>query len=91
MRWMVSKAKTKKQDDTMVEFRVAMYDIHMHPQRTNIPLQGLDKRVLTVGAISRPIAKLEPSIGAISPVVELHGQKKDLWRSRTVDISHWRQ
>ena len=26
----------------------------MHPQRTNIPLQGLDRRGLTVGAISGP-------------------------------------
>ena len=48
----VSKAKTNKQDDTMVDFRVAMYDIHMHPQTANIPLQGLDRHVLTVGAIS---------------------------------------
>ena len=26
----------------------------MHPQRTNIPLQGLDRRALTVGALSGP-------------------------------------
>ena len=26
----------------------------MHPQRANIPLQGLDKCVLTVGVISGP-------------------------------------
>ena len=26
----------------------------MHPQRANIPLQGLDRRALTVGAISGP-------------------------------------
>ena len=34
--------------------------IHMYSQRVNIPLQGLDKGVLTVGAISDPTAKLEP-------------------------------
>ena len=26
----------------------------MHPQRANIPLQGLDRRALTVGAVSGP-------------------------------------
>ena len=40
----------------------------MYPQRANIPLQGLDRRALTVGAISGP------SFGAISPVMDLHGQ-----------------
>ena len=30
------------------------YDVCMHPQRANIPLQGLDRRALTVGAISGP-------------------------------------
>ena len=29
----------------------------MHPQRANIPLQGLDRRALTVGAISGPHSK----------------------------------
>ena len=68
------------------------YDVNMHPQRANIPLQGLDKHVLTVGAIILvPTAKLEPSIGAISPVMDLHDRKKALWRSRPVDISQWRQ
>ena len=28
------------------------YDMYMHPQRANISLQGLDRRALTVGAIS---------------------------------------
>ena len=38
----MAKAKTKKQDDTLVKFRVAMMH-HMHPQslRANILLQGL--------------------------------------------------
>ena len=34
-----------------------------------------------------PTAKLEPTIGVISPVVELHGQQEALWESRPVDIS----
>ena len=37
--WVVEKAKTKKQDNTVVEFRVAI---------------GIDRRVLTVGVISGP-------------------------------------
>ena len=41
-------------------FRIAdpSYDVYMHPQRTNIPLQGLDRRALTVGAISGPHSQL---------------------------------
>ena len=30
----------------------------MHPQRANIPLQGLDKRAMTVRAISGPHSQL---------------------------------
>ena len=30
------------------------YDIHMHPQKANIQLQGVDRCVLTVGVISGP-------------------------------------
>ena len=48
----------------------------MYPQRANIPLQGLYIRALTVGATSGPTAKLEPSFGPISPVVDLHGQQR---------------
>ena len=63
----------------------------MHPQRVNIPLQGPDRRALTVGAISGPTANLEPFFGAFSPVVDLHGQQKAFRESRPVDISQWRQ
>ena len=49
----------------------------MHPRRANISLQGLDRCVLTVGAISDPAPlPKETSIGAISPNVDLHGRKK---------------
>ena len=47
----------------------------MYSQKANIPLQDLDKEflgVLTVGAISGLTAKLEPYIGAIIPVINLH-------------------
>ena len=48
----------------------------MHPQRANIPLQGLDRCALTAGAIYEiPTVKLEASFGAISPVVDLHGKE----------------
>ena len=80
------KAETNKQDDTLVEFRVAIYDIHMHGQRANIPLQVLDRCVLTVAVISGHPAKLKPYIGTISPIVDLYGWKKALYRSRPVDI-----
>ena len=49
--WVVAKAKTKKQDNT--NSRVySGYDVHIYPQWANIPLQGLDRRVLTVVAIA---------------------------------------
>ena len=63
----------------------------MYSKRANISLQGLDRHVLTVGATSGPTAKLETSIAAISPVVDLHGWKQALRRSKPVDISQWRQ
>ena len=56
----------------------------MSPQSANIPLQDLERCVLTVGAISGPTAKLEPSIGAISPVMDIYGWQKALWESRPV-------
>ena len=46
----------------------------MHPQKAIIPLQGLDRRVLTVGAPHSQIGALH-AISAISPVVDLHGQE----------------
>ena len=47
----VTKAEAKKQDGA--NSRVwSGYDVHMHPQRANIPLQSLDKCVLIVEAIS---------------------------------------
>ena len=74
MEWLLAKDKTRKQDCIMVEFKVAMMSTCI------IPLHGLDRRVLTaaVGVISGPraTAKIEPSIGAISPVEDLHGRKK---------------
>ena len=38
-----------------------------------------------------PIANLEPSFGAISSVMDLHGRQKAFRESRPVDISQWRQ
>ena len=63
----------------------------MHPQRTNIPLQGIDICALTAEALSGPTAKLEPSFGAILPVMDLHGQQKAFRESRLVDNSQWRE
>ena len=72
MGWMVAKAETKKQNDT--NSRVySGHKVYMY-QRVNILLQGLERCGPTVGAISDPTAKLEPSFGAILPVMDLHGQ-----------------
>ena len=64
-----------------VEFRVAMMCTNMYPQKANSPLQGIDRCALTVGAIPGLTAKLEPSFGAISPVMDLHGQQKAPWKA----------
>ena len=50
----------------------------MYPQRANIPLQGLDRCALTVGAISGLHSQIGALFGAISPVVDLHGQQQAL-------------
>ena len=47
------KAKTKKQDDTLVEFRVAMISTYTHKGPIFHYNQGLDRHV-TVGVISGP-------------------------------------
>ena len=52
------KAKTRKQDDTNSRVQ-SSYDVYMYPQRANIPLQGLDRCALTVGAISGPHCQIE--------------------------------
>ena len=48
-----------RQKTQIVEFRAAMTCTCTHAQRANIPLQGLDKHALTVGAISGPHSQLE--------------------------------
>ena len=69
------KSLNKEKEDTNSRVQ-SSYDVYMHPQRANIPLQGLDRRALTVGAISGPHSQLGALFGAISPVVDLHGQQK---------------
>ena len=59
----------------IVELRVAMTCTCTH-KGANIPLQGLDRRALTVGAISGPHGELEGSFGAFSPVKDLYGWQK---------------
>ena len=46
-------------------------DVHMCPQWASIPLQGLDRCILTVITMSSPCSHLDFSIGTISPVVSL--------------------
>ena len=41
-----------------------------------MPLQGLDRHALTVEPYQVPTAKLEPAVGTISSVMNLHGQQK---------------
>ena len=52
--WMVAKAKAKEARQQAVEFRVDMTSTCTYPQRTNISLQGLERCVLTMRAVSGP-------------------------------------
>ena len=49
------------------------YDVYIFLQRTNIPLEGLDRHALRVAAISGPHSQIGAIFGTISPVVGLHG------------------
>ena len=67
----------------------------MHPQRPNIPLQGLDRRVLTIRAISGPHCQIGVLHWCHFTSCGFTWSEKALWtrlwRSRSVDISQWRQ
>ena len=68
------------------------YDIHKYPRWASIPLKGPNIHILSVGVLSgHHYQFLLPTIGTVLPVTNLHGQQKALWKSRPVDISHWRQ
>ena len=50
--WVVAKDKTAKNGKDCRVLRG--YDVHIYPQSANIPLQGINRCVLTVKAISDP-------------------------------------
>ena len=52
--------------------------MYMHPQKANIPLQGLDRCALTVEVKLGPHSQIGSTI---SPVVDLHGEQKALWKA----------
>ena len=47
----VAKPKAKEEDETNARVQ-SVYDVYMYPQWVNHPLQGQDRRVLTVRALS---------------------------------------
>ena len=51
------KSLNKEEKDTNSRVQ-SSHDVYMHTQRVTIPLQGLDRHALTVGAISGPHRKL---------------------------------
>ena len=56
----------------MGEFRVAMMSTCSYPQWGNVPLQGLERCILIMGApgaVSGPSTDLQLTIGTISPVM----------------------
>ena len=67
------------------------YDVYLLPQRTNIPLQGLDRHALTVEVISGPHSEIEALLWHHYTIVDLHGRQKAFRESRPVDFSQWRQ
>ena len=73
------KLNQRRKKTQIVEFIEYSYDVYMHPQRANIPLQGLDRRACTDSGnhIRSPKPNWSPPLhGAISPVVDLHGRQK---------------
>ena len=89
VRWVVAKAEINKQDDTNSRIW-SSYGMYMYPRSANIQ-QGLERCELIVGAISVPPAKLVLSFNTISPVMDLHGWQKALWKSRPIKISRQKQ
>ena len=83
---MVANAKTTKQDDTMVEFRVIMMSTCTHKGPT-FHYKAQTDMCLLWEQYQVPTAKLEHCISTISPVMDLHGWNKALWKSRPIDIS----
>ena len=65
--------------------------MYMHPQQTNIPLQGLDRRALTVGAISGPHSQTGALLWHHFTSRGFTCQQKAFRESRPVDFSQWRQ
>ena len=69
--WVMTRAKAKKWNG--INGRVySVYCVYIYSQWTTIPLQALDRHVLTVRAITGPIAILKPFIGTIPAVMNLH-------------------
>ena len=58
----------------------------MHPQRANIPLQGLDTHLLTVGAIPGSHWQIKALHWCHLPVVDLHGQKNTLEKQTSENV-----
>ena len=56
--------------------KVSSYDVHMYPQWANIPLQGLDRCMLTGGGTNAKYSTgtSEHTNGTISTVMNLHVQ-----------------
>ena len=79
--WVVAKTKTKKQDDTIVEFREAMIST-CNCKRLIFHYKAWIDVCEQYEQYQVPTAKLEPAIGSILPVLDLQSWKKALWRSR---------
>ena len=85
------KLNQRRNKTQRVEFRVASYDVYMHPQRANIPLQGLDRPALTVGAISGPHSQPGALLWRHFTSRGFTWLAKAFRESRPVHISQWRQ
>ena len=59
----------------------------MYPQRASIPTQGLDRHALTVGAILGPYSQIGALLWHISPVMDLHGRQKELWKADQLTLA----
>ena len=84
------KLNQRRNKTQRVEFK-SSYDMYMHPQRAKIPLQGVDRRALTVGAISGPHSQPGSLLWRHFTSRGFTLSAKSIQESRPVQISQWRQ
>ena len=86
----LQRLKQRSKTTRVAGFRVAMMSIYTHNGPT-IHYKAWTDMCWQWEQYQVPTTNVKPSICTISPVANLHGQQKELWKTIPVDISQWRQ